>query len=88
MLRWISIGVALLAIAGFGYLELLLLRYAMYSSFGLGDLFFVWAISPVVSITAIMIFILIGVFRGFRGAELDGMPNCANKLLGGNSPEE
>ncbi|MCY4463529.1 MAG: hypothetical protein OXC26_24520 [Albidovulum sp.] len=83
-----SFVVALLAIAGFGYLELLLLRYAMYSSFGLGDLFFVWAISPIVSITAIMIFILIGVFRGFLGTELDGMPNYANKWLGGNSPEQ
>ena len=84
VLRWAAIAFALIAMVGFAFLEWKILSYAMFSYFESSDLFFVWAISPIAAIAIIMIAFLIGVFRGFRGHELDGMSGPASNLFGGN----
>ena len=48
---------------------------------------FIWAISPVAAVTAITIFFLVAVFRGFRGNEMDGSGNAVGKIARyGNDP--
>ncbi|MCY4292406.1 MAG: hypothetical protein OXC72_11710 [Roseovarius sp.] len=48
---------------------------------------FIWAVSPVAAIAAITIFLLVAVFRGFRGNEMDGIENVVGKIAPhGNYP--
>ena len=84
--RRIAFWTAILVMIGFAALELKILSYAMYMHFEPGDLFFLWAVSPIAAITAIMIAVLIGVFRGYRGNEMDGVANLLSKIGGGDSP--
>ena len=86
-LRAIACGVALLVAAAAGYLEWELLKYILAPCSQAGDLFVLLAISPIASITLILIFVLIGVFRGFRESDLNALPlETASKVAFGNDP--
>ena len=77
--------VALFVIAGAVYLEWQILKYLMVTNPKQDDLFFVLAISPIAAITSIVIFLLIGVFRGFRERDLNALPlETASKEAFGN----
>ena len=47
-----------------------MLQWAPFES----SFFIVLAVSPVVAATTIVVFLLIGVFRGFRDADVDNLP--------------
>lgn len=84
-LRAIACGVALLVAAAAGYLEWKLLKYILAPCSQASDLFVLLAISPIASITLILIFVLIGVFRGFRESDLNALPlETAGKVTFGN----
>ena len=86
-LRWTVCVVALLVVIGLSFLEWRILCYLMFSFGEPSDLFVVLAVSPIAAVTAITIALLIGVFRGFRGNEMDGTANTASKLFGGNGSD-
>ena len=70
LLRWGTSAVGLLVLVAAGVLEWLVLRHIMDPHSKTGDLFVVLAVSPIAAITLIVIFALIGVFRGYRGKDM------------------
>ena len=76
---------ALLAMVAAGYLEWRLLMHILAPCSKAGDLLILLAVSPIVSVTLILIFVLIGVFRGFREGDLRSIPlETAGKAAFGN----
>ena len=73
-LRWGASVVGLLALIFAGVLECLILNYIMDPHTTTGDLFVVLAVSPIASITLIVIFLLIGAFRGFLDKDMTNLP--------------
>ena len=61
------------------YIECKILDHILYSYSGAKDTVYFLAISPILAITLIVIFLLIGVFRGFNGNDLKRLP--VNLLL-------
>ena len=86
-LRWIVTGFAVSFIFLLGYLEYYLLACLRHTKLGQGDLFMVLCIVPVVASTAIVVFMLIGVFRSPRDGDMSELPMDAlrNALLSGDS---
>ncbi len=70
-----------------GILEWKLLEYIRTPCSQADDLFVLLAISPIASITLILIFVLNGVFRGFRESDLKGLPleTAGKAAFGGDS---
>jgi len=68
-LRPIACGVAVLSLVGFALLDYILLQHLMGQP-NRADLFVALASSPIVAITTIVIFLLIGVFRGYRSPDI------------------
>lgn len=84
-LRLMAFIVALAVIVGAVYLEWQIIKYLIVTKPKLGDLFFVLAVSPIAAVTSIVIFLLIGVFRGFRERDLSALPlQTASKETFGN----
>ena len=89
-LRWSVSITTVIILALFALLEFRIWK-AVSSADGNLDLlpstFFVWAVSPVAAIAGITVFAWIGVFRGFRGNEMDGVENVVGKIARqGNDP--
>ena len=72
---------AFVALICLALLEWQILSYTMHQHFQPGDWFFLWAVSPIAAVAAILIAVLVGVFRGFRGNELDGLANPISKVF-------
>lgn len=72
--RWVVLSFAIAVVIGLAILECSVLEYIFFATEqDVGSL--VWlAISPIVSITLIVIFTLIGAFRGFREGDLNALP--------------
>lgn len=84
-LRGIACFVALVVVVAAGYLEWEILKYILDPNSQTGNLFFVLAVSPIASITLIVIFVLIGVFRGFRDKDMTNIPaETAMKVVSGD----
>ncbi|MDE2814435.1 MAG: hypothetical protein OXM01_15495 [Gemmatimonadota bacterium] len=84
-LRLCACVAALLVVIAAGILEWILLQHLLKTSSETEGLFVLLAISPIVSITLILIFVLIGVFRGFRESDLNAVPlETAGKMAFGN----
>ena len=78
-------AVALIVIVAAGALEWIVVKHILSPCSDIDDLLFVWAVSPIASITLIVIFLLIGVFRGFRERDLSALPlQTASKGTFGN----
>ena len=86
-LRFFAFVCSLVVMVGLAWLEWIILCYTISPNFEPNDLFFLWAVSPVAAVTAIMITLLIGVFRGFHGRDLDGLGNPLTKVLSGTVRE-
>ena len=69
-LRWVAVGVAIFVIIAAGILEVYILHHFELWQ-GLGDFVVFLAITPIMSITIIVIFILIGSFRKPSDAEMN-----------------
>lgn len=65
--RWIVLGVALLSIVGLGCLEYVLVNQLLkWNLTGADTPLVVLAISPIVAATTVVVFLLLGAFRGFK----------------------
>ena len=86
-LRWIAVIVAILVILAASVLEIWVLRHLPRWE-SMGDLTVLLAITPMVSVTIIVAFILIGVFRrsGDKEMDLSSLARIASQSLRG-SPE-
>ena len=73
-LRWIVIAFSALLIFSFGCLEYYVLWCLTDTDFSSNGLFVVLCVAPIVAATTIVVFMLIGVFRGFRGTDLSSLP--------------
>ena len=74
ILRWVAGSIALIVIVAAGYLEYRMLCYVVTWGHSLNDLFIILAVAPIVSITLIVVFVLIAVFRGFGDKDLVDAP--------------
>ena len=75
LLRWIVVQIALVMLLCLGWLEFVVVRNLLESGFPeTENLFMVLAVSPIVAATTIIVFLLIGVFRGFKEADMDNLP--------------
>ncbi len=85
-LRPIVLTFTLSVILGFACLEWEIRGYVMGMDAGrqLPATLFIWAVSPVIAIAMITIFVLIGVFRGFKGNETDGVLERVLKAMSGS----
>lgn len=68
-----------------------MLEYMIFSSLEnfaeANDMIFVYAIAPIVSVTLIVIFLLLGAFRGFRERDMESLPiETAGRAMTGNGP--
>lgn len=72
-LRGVALVLAVAVILAAGFLEWLIL-FKLSDKFKDNDALLFLAISPIVAITAITIFILIGVFQGFRDKDMQRLP--------------
>ena len=70
-------AVALIVIVAAGVLEWIVVMHILSPGSDIDDLLFIWAVAPIVSITVIVIFLLIGVFRGFSGKDMERLPSSA-----------
>lgn len=73
-LRPIVFVLSVIVIIWLGYLEYRILHYVMKPCSDSGDAFVLLAVSPILAITAIVIFLLIGVFRGYRDSDMGRLP--------------
>ena len=74
-LRWIAVVIAVAMLLCLGWMEFVVVHNLLESGFAETDnLLMVLAVSPIVAATAIVVFLLIGVFRGFREADMDNLP--------------
>ena len=83
-LRWVAVGVTSVVIIAAGILEVCILRYFDLWQ-GMGNFVVFLAIAPIISITIIVIFILIGSFRKPSDAEMnlpDAMRLAGQSLRG------
>ncbi len=87
-LRLIAFLCAFIALICLAWLEWQIISYTMHQHFQPGDWFFLWAVSPIAAVSVILIAVLVGVFRGFRGNELDGMANPLSKAFSNPSSSE
>ena len=55
-------------------LEVIVIRHILYGHSEPNSLLILLAITPIVSITFVMVFVLVGVFRGFRRTDLNSLP--------------
>lgn len=87
LLRWIIVAAAAIVILAYGYLEWLLLDYLFECRTEASDLFIILAVSPVVGVTVIVVFVLIGVFRGYRESDTQYLPTeiVGKTVFGGES---
>lgn len=76
-LRWGASVVGLIVLIAAGVLEWIILWHIMDSDSDKGELFFILAISPIAAITVIVIFGLIGVFRGFEARDMRDLPTSS-----------
>ena len=78
-------GLAVIVMGAFGYLEYVVLSHLLAPCNQADVLFVVLAVSPIVAVTAIVIFLLIGVFRGYRNTDMAHLPvEAILKGLGGD----
>ena len=85
--RWAFLGVVAVVLAA-GCLEYLILGYIMDLHTIPPNAFIFLAISPIASITLIMIFILIGVFQGYLETDMKKLPGeTMAKVAAGHSGE-
>ena len=75
--RAIAGAVALIVMAAAGVLEYIFFKHFLSSCTDIDDLLFIWAVAPIASITVMVIFLLIGVFRGFSGKDMERLPSSA-----------
>lgn len=75
-LRWAAIVGAAIVIVAFAAMELFLLLHLFSSQNPSGHLVLL-AISPIVGTTVIVVFILVGVFRGHKDPQISGPPPAA-----------
>ena len=86
ILRWCAVGGALLVVLVAAFLEWKMIRHIMDQSTTSTDSFVLLAIAPIASITLIVIFVLIGVFRGYREADIAKLPaETAMRAVSGGS---
>lgn len=74
-LRGIVLGVALIAVVAAGWLECRLIEHILDSQPIPHELFFILAVSPIAAITVIVVFMLIGVFRGYSEKDMEKLPS-------------
>lgn len=85
-LRWIAVIAAGTVIIAYGVLEWRLLQYLLECQTEISDLFILLAIAPLLGITIIIVFVLLGVFRGFKESDAHHFPTeAASKALIGGS---
>ena len=83
--RAIALCLAVVVVLAAGFLEWLILFKLSNGQFKDNDAFLFLAISPIASITAITIFVLIGVFQGFRDKDMQRLPgSTAVRSFGGD----
>ena len=76
-------AVALIAMVAAGILEWVILTHILSPCSNTDDLFFILAVSPIVSITLIVIFMLMGVFRGFSEKDMERLPSSTASSMAG-----
>ena len=85
---WLRFSACIAAIAvtvGAAVMEWVVLCRILSPSSAPNDLFVFLALAPVASITLIVIFVLVGVFRGYRGKDLADAPTGPlGRMVGGN----
>ena len=85
---WLRIStfcVALIVIILAVLLELKILKYILTPCSQTEGIFVVLAVAPIASITLIVIFVLMGVFRGYREKDMGDLPTgTIGRMLGGN----
>ena len=73
-LRWIALALAIATLGLLVGLEWFILCEMLQWAPFENSFFVVLAISPVVAATTIIVFLLIGVFRGFKDTDIDNLP--------------
>lgn len=73
-LRNFAAATAIIAIVAAAYLEWEIMKYIMAPGSNPDSMFFVVATAPILSATAIVVFFLIGVFRGFHEKDMSRLP--------------
>ena len=65
-LQYLACGAAAVVALGAAYLEFVVLCYIMSANREVSDFFILLATVPIISIVLVMIFVLVGVFRGYH----------------------
>ena len=86
-LRFWACIAALVVVIGAALMEWAILCHIMSPYSETGDLFILLAVSPIIAITLITIFVLMGVFRGFHERDMEKFPTGALiQAASGNGP--
>ena len=73
-LRWIAVGGTGIVIFVLGIIEWIILFELIDNKSGFSESFIVLAISPVIAVTTILVFFLVGVFRAYKDTNAKLIP--------------
>ena len=87
-LRWIVVCLSVIALVLLVVLEVFVLCKILETPRPKGQSWVVLAISPIVAVTTIIVFLIIGVFRNFRETDMNKFPvgTAARNMTGGLQP--